>query len=91
MGEIFEMCMVILFGVSWPVNIFKSYKSKTAKGKSVIFLILIFLGYLSGIIGKIVTNNITYVLIFYVLNIVMVAFDIFLFYRNKKIDNKKLV
>ena len=30
MGEIFETMMLVCFGVSWPLNIAKSYRSRTA-------------------------------------------------------------
>lgn len=86
MSEIFEVIMVIFFGVSWPLSIIKSYKSRTAKGKSVIFIIFIIIGYLSGITSKIVGNKINYVLIFYCINLIAVSIDLFLFIRNRKLD-----
>ena len=36
--EICEMIMIISFGVSWPLNVIKSYKARTTKGKSLAFL-----------------------------------------------------
>ena len=86
MGEIFEAIMVICFGLSWPASVIKSYRSRTSKGKSLTFELFIWLGYVCGIIGKIVNHNITYVFIFYILNIVMVSIDISLFIRNRKLD-----
>lgn len=88
MIELFEAGMVICFGISWPTSIIKSYTSRTSNGKSVFFLLFIFFGYLLGIAGKILTNNFSYVLIFYILNTVMVAVDIGLYFRNKKLDQK---
>ena len=61
MGEIFELIMVICFGLSWPLSVYKSAKSRTAKGKSLFFEVFIWTGYVSAIIGKIVTQNLTYV------------------------------
>ena len=46
--EFTEIAMLVLFGVSWPFNIAKSYKSRTAKGKSVIFEFIVIIGYLFG-------------------------------------------
>lgn len=86
MGEIFEAIMVICFGLSWPMSVYKSWKSRTAKGKSLVFEVFIFLGYVSGIAGKLVTGNITYVFAFYVLNIVMVSIDLCLYIRNTRLD-----
>ena len=60
---------------------------ETAKGKSIIFLAVVFLGYICGISAKIVGNEVTYVLFFYVLNFVMVAIDIALYFVNSHRDN----
>ena len=86
MTEILEALMVICFGISWPLSIVKSLRSKTAKGKSLIFLIFIFCGYIFGITAKLITGNITYVFIFYVINLLMVGFDICIYFRNRRLD-----
>ncbi len=98
MSEIFEIIMIVSFGASWPMNVMKSYKARTTKGKSVAFLYLILFGYVAGIISKFVNDtymaNISqkwYVLFFYVLNFVMVATDLILYYRNKRIDKKNQI
>ena len=86
MAQVFEMVMLICFGLSWPLSVYKSWKSRTAKGKSLFFEVFIWLGYVSGIVGKLVTHNITYVFAFYILNIVMVSIDICLYMRNLRLD-----
>jgi len=85
--ELLEVCMIVAFGFSWPMNVIKSYKSRTTKGKSLSFLILIFSGYICGIIGKLMAPSFKwYVLFFYVLNFVMVGADLILYVRNRKLD-----
>ncbi len=86
MGEIFEAAMVICFGLSWPLSVYKSWRSRTTKGKSLLFEVFIWIGYVCGIAGKIITHNITYVFIFYILNIVMVSIDLALYVRNARLD-----
>ena len=93
MSELFEILMIVLFGFSWPANVIKSYKARTTKGKSLMFLILIFSGYLFGIAGKLISDSFDwqakwYVLFFYVLNTVMVGTDLILYARNAKLDKK---
>ena len=89
LAQIFEALMIIFFGLSWPMNILKSWKARTAKGKSILFLFFVFFGYLFGITAKIVVfNKLNYVLIFYIINAIMVFFDIILYYRNCKLDKK---
>ncbi len=89
MGEIFECAMVICFGISWPTSLYKSIKSKTAKGKSLVFECFIFLGYICGIAGKLITHNITYVFIFYLINICMITADLIFYFRNVKLDKAR--
>lgn len=87
MSEILEIGMVVLFGLSWPMNVIKSYKVRTAKGKSLMFLLFIFVGYIFGISAKLTAESFKwYVLFFYVLNFIMVGIDLLLYIRNKKLD-----
>ena len=89
MSELFEVFMVLCFGVSWPISIYKSIKSKTAKGKSLLFIFMIWIGYVFGILSKILSGSINYVLFFYVLNITIVSVDIIVFFRNSKLDRER--
>ena len=96
MAEIFEIAMVLCFGASWPMNIVRSYRARTAKGKSLAFLVLISIGYVAGIISKFMNETYMnefatkwYVLIFYCINLVMVCIDILLYFRNRAIDKKE--
>ena len=86
MAQSFEALMVICFGISWPLSIIKSYTVRTAKGKSLVFLLFILVGYGFGITSKLLAGQITYVFAFYVLNFVMVAIDTGLYFRNKSFD-----
>ena len=95
MAELLEITMIVSFGVSWPMNVIKSYRARTTKGKSLAFLYLIFFGYIAGIASKLVNsdymlhiNEKWYVLFFYVLNFLMVGADLCLYYRNKHLEEK---
>ena len=95
MSELLEITMIVSFGISWPLNVIKSYKARTTKGKSLAFLLLIFFGYIAGISSKLVNvdymNNIGtkwYVLFFYVLNFIMVGLDLCMYARNKRLDKQ---
>ena len=86
MAELLEAGMVIAFGISWPLNIAKSLRARTAKGKSLPFLFFIWIGYIFGIASKILSGNITYVFFFYILNFIMVSIDAVLYFRNRRLD-----
>ena len=86
MAQVFEVIMLVCFGLSWPFNIAKSLRSGTAKGKSLQFEICIVIGYLFGIAGKFIGGNVTYVLVVYVLDVLMVCTDIVLTCRNRRLD-----
>lgn len=95
MSELLEIVMVVSFGASWPMNVYKSYKARTTKGKSLGFLCLIFFGYIAGIAAKLTSTAYMasfaekwYVLFFYVLNLLMVGTDLLLYVRNYKLDKE---
>ena len=96
MSEILEVIMIVSFGASWPMNVMKSWRARTAKGKSLAFLCLIIFGYIAGITGKFMNPvymaefaSKWYVLFFYVLNLLMVTADLILYFRNKKLDAQR--
>ena len=37
--QIFEIIMLLCFGMSWPISVYKSIRSKSTKGKSAVFII----------------------------------------------------
>ena len=90
MSEILEIIMVVSFGISWPLNVIKSYQARSTKGKSLWFLVLIFFGYICGIASKLTADSYKwYVLFFYILNFVMVGIDLMLYWRNYRLDRGK--
>lgn len=88
MGQIFETLMLVCFGLSWPFNIIRSYRARTAKGKSVYFELLVFTGYIFGLTGKFISGNITYVVAVYILDLLMVTADLCLTLRNMRLDRQ---
>ena len=84
--------MLVAFGFSWPFNIAKSWRSRTARGKSVMFEFIVIFGYLVGLVGKLITYSRTgvwpYSIWFYFADIAMVATDIVLYFRNTALDRR---
>ena len=84
-----ETIMLVCFGLSWPSNVLKSYRSRTAKGKSLAFLLLVEIGYAAGIIGKLITHTMNLATVCYYINFAMVLTDIILYFRNVKLDRER--
>ena len=97
LAEVLEILMIASFGASWPFNVIKSYKARTTKGKSLLFLVLIFSGYVVGIASKIIKFSIGqsngwiswFGFAFYILNLLMVGADLILYVRNKRLDAER--
>ena len=91
--QLCEIGMLVSFGFSWPFNIYKSWTSGTAKGKSLLFECVVIFGYCVGLIGKYVTWRRTgvfpYSVWFYLADIAMVTADLCLTVRNVKRDRER--
>ena len=80
MSSVFEAVMMICFGVSWPLSIWKTCKVKNPTGKSIGFLWMVIIGYISGMVSKVVGGKIDWVIGLYALNAAMVGTDLILVY-----------
>ncbi len=90
MGSILETVMLVCFGFSWPLNVIKAYRAKTAKGTSLPFILLIITGYIAGISAKYISGQINYVLIAYIFNLAIVSLNVIIYFRNVSLDKKRL-
>lgn len=86
--SILEAIMLLCFGSAWPFSIYTSYKARTAKGKSLFFLVVLLIGYLAGILHK-VFFSFDYIILLYILNFCLIAVDTALYFRNKELDKKR--
>ena len=90
MGSILETVMLVCFSFSWPLNVVKAYKAKTAKGTSLPFIVLIIMGYVAGITAKMISGQVNYVLIAYLINLAIVSMNVVVYFRNVSLDKKSL-
>lgn len=81
--SIFEIIMLACFGAAWPFSIYKSYTSRSTRGKSSTFLVILIVGYVAGILHKIFYNY-DMVIYLYILNLIMVSIDLALYFYNSK-------
>lgn len=87
-AQILEAAMLICFGLSWPLNAYKGYKARTAAGTSWQFIALITIGYIAGIAAKFVSGQTNWVLAVYFLNLVFLAANWWVYFRNVSLDRE---
>jgi hypothetical protein len=80
--SVFEITMLVCFGAAWPVSIYKSLRTRAVAGKSLLFLIIVMVGYGAGILHKLIFHY-DLVIYLYALNALMVSVDITLYLRNR--------
>lgn len=98
MADLCEALMILCFGLSWPISVYKSYVSRTAKGKSVTFELIVVIGYIFGNIRKAIQLKeylasgtragflFWFAWFFYIFNITCIIIDLILYVRNTKLD-----
>jgi len=87
--SVFEVIMLLCFGAAWPFSIARSLKSRSTGGKSLVFLLIVIAGYAAGIVHKALYSK-DFVLWMYVFNMCMVATDVALWLRNRRLERSKL-
>ncbi|MFA7074057.1 MAG: hypothetical protein WC234_02575 [Endomicrobiaceae bacterium] len=85
--SIFEIIMLLCFASAWPFSIRKSYVSKQNTGKSIVFLYIVLIGYIAGMMHKVV-YNMDGVFYLYLFNFFLVSADMIIYYRNERIAKK---
>jgi type IV secretory pathway TrbD component len=85
--SVFEAAMLICFGISWPVSIMKSLRTRIVVGKSPLFMVIVCAGYLSGIIHKILYSP-DWIVGLYGLNMALVAVDLALYLKFSRTNVK---
>ena len=86
--SVFEAGMLLCFGASWPFAVLKTYRTKVVKGKSRLLLSLVIVGYICGMINKIL-NSMDIVFWLYVINLLLVSTDLILCLKYRSSEEKK--
>ena len=92
--DLLEAGMLICFGFSWPINLYKNIKVRSAKGMSLPFILLIVAGYLVGIGAKLIGHftgsaPLNYVVVVYIINLLMVSANIVVYFINRHHDKMR--
>ena len=84
--SIFEIIMLVCFGAGWPISIYRTWRVKSSHGKSLLFLMVIATGYVSGTIHKLL-NDPDPVTLLYIMNGLMVSVDLLLSWRYRRLPH----
>ena len=89
MSELFKFLWYCALEYLGQYRFINQLNQRLQKGKSLLFIFMIWIGYVFGIVSKVLSGSINYVLFFYVLNITIVSIDIIVFFRNSKLDRER--
>ncbi len=81
--SVFEASMLLCFGVSWPISIAKALRTRVVAGKSPVFMIIVMIGYASGIMHKLLFSR-DWVIALYAINLLMVGVDLALYFKYSR-------
>lgn len=80
---VFEILMIVCFGIAWPINLVNSLRSHSTRGKNLLFESLIVLAYVFGIIHKLFYSR-DVAIWFYLFNACMVTADLIVYFFNRR-------
>jgi hypothetical protein len=82
--SVYELFFFVFIACAWSVSITRMIRKRSTKGKSLLFTLIVLLGYAFGIIHKFLYSP-DYVVLVYFLDFALVAADIavYLYIRNK--------
>ena len=67
----------------------RSWRARTAIGVSTVFMIVVEVGYILGMLNKVVNDDINYVFVFYIIDFVLVLINLAITYRNRILDKQR--
>ena len=87
--QLLEAGMLLCFGISWPIDILKTLRTRVTAGKSVGFMSMVLVGYCLGMSAKLISacqadRFVEPVFTMYALNAVFVAADIALYVKYSR-------
>lgn len=91
LSTLLEAVMLVCFAAAWPASIHKSWVSRTRRGKSLSFMLIVLAGYIAGIAKVLVADKLSLLIVPYTINTLLVSCDLILYYRNYRIDEGKAV
>ncbi len=91
LAQTLEAGMLLCFGIAWPVDIYKTLRTRQVAGKSIGFMLIVLLGYVCGMAAKFYRAGegqpLEPVTWLYAFNAVLVAVDILVYLHFRRASN----
>lgn len=85
-SQICEFFMLFTFGFSWPFAIARTYRAKRVDGKSPMFMIIVLIGYLGGILARLLDSDPSndWLVVVYLVDMSLVSTDLTLYFHYSR-------
>jgi len=86
-----EFFMLFAFGFSWPFAIARTYRAKRVDGKSPMFMAIVLVGYVCGIMARILDSDPSndWLIAVYLLDMALVSTDLTLYFHYSRKNRLK--
>ncbi len=87
--SIFELLFFVFIACAWPTSMIRMIRNKSTKGKSVVFSVLLLIGYVFGI-GHKFLYDFDWVVVIYFFNALLILSDIVIYFVIRTRYEKEL-
>ena len=90
-SQLCEFFMLFAFGFSWPFAIARTYRAKRVDGKSPMFMAIVLVGYVFGIMARILDSDPSndWLIAVYLIDMTLVSTDLTLYFHYSRKNRMK--
>ena len=90
-SQLCEFFMLFAFGFSWPFAIARTYRAKRVDGKSPMFMAIVLVGYVFGIMARILDSDPSndWLIAVYLIDMTLVSTDLTLYLHYSRKNRMK--
>ena len=90
-SQLCEFFMLFAFGFSWPFAIARTYRAKRVDGKSPMFMAIVLVGYVFGIMARMLDSDPSndWLIAVYLIDMTLVSTDLTLYFHYSRKNRMK--
>ena len=90
-SQLCEFFMLFAFGFSWPFAIARTYRAKRVDGKSPVFMAIVLVGYVFGIMARMLDSDPSndWLIAVYLIDMTLVSTDLTLYFHYSRKNRVK--